>query len=146
MQVAGGLPHRPLAAPVVAGRGGGVAVTSELLHRGEVAYSIQQVAHEGLPEIVGGDLLYLRLPVAPLDHLVDGLVRERCLLLAVGVRVLHQAVLPYGQEERLFGIALAPYLQPSGEQEVRSALGVDSPLLVALAPDAHRSLIGVVVR
>ena len=75
---------------------------------------------EGLPEIVGGYLLYLRLPVAPLDHLVDGLVRERGLLLAVGVRVLHLSVLPYGQEEGLVGIALAPELEPARESR-RSA-------------------------
>src|SRR5215210_1039703 len=146
MQVARRLPHGPLASPVVAGSRRRVGVASELLHRREVTYGVQQVAHEGLAEVVGGDLLYLRLLVAPLDHLVDGLVRKRGLLLAVGVRVPHLSVLPYGQEEGLVGLALAPELQPSREEQLGASFGVDSPLLVALPADAHRPLFGVVVR
>src|SRR5215218_9900794 len=92
-----------------------VGVARELLHRGEVAYGVQQVAHEGLAEVVWGDLPYLRLPVAPLDHLVDGLVRERSLLLAAEIEVLDLSILPDGQEERLFRFALAPEPEPGGE-------------------------------
>jgi hypothetical protein len=82
-------------------------VAGELLDRGEVANGVQEVPDEGLPEIVGRDLLYLRLPVTPLDHLVARLVRERGLLLAVGILMLYLAVLPHGQEERLLLFALA---------------------------------------
>src|SRR5215212_8762047 len=99
VQVARRLPHRPLAAPVVAGRGRRVGVPRELLDRREVAYGVEEVPDEGLAEVVGRDLLYLGLPVAPLDRLVDGLVRERGLLLAVGVGVQDPPVLPHGQEE-----------------------------------------------
>src|SRR5918995_1182241 len=76
VQVARRLSHRPLAATVVAGGRSGIGVSRELLDRREVAYGVQEVPDEGLPEIVGGDLLYLGLPVAPLDHLVDRLVRK----------------------------------------------------------------------
>src|SRR5918995_95778 len=59
--------------------------------------------------------------------------------------MLHQAVLPDGQEEWLLGFTLAPELKPSGEEQIRAAFGVDLPLLVALTLDADRPLFGVVV-
>ena len=62
------LPHRPLSSSVVAGRGRRVRMARELLHRGEVAYSVQEVPDEGLAEVVGRDLLDLGLPVASLDQ------------------------------------------------------------------------------
>src|SRR5215212_5323299 len=99
VQVVRRLPHGPLASTVVSGCGGGVGVSAELLHRGEVAYGVKEVPDEGLAEVVGRDLLYLGLPVAPLDRLVDCLVRERGLLLAVGVGVQDPPVLPHGREE-----------------------------------------------
>jgi hypothetical protein len=48
MQVARSLPHRPLAPTVVAGGRRRVGVPRELLHRGEVAYGVQEVADEGV--------------------------------------------------------------------------------------------------
>jgi hypothetical protein len=48
VQVARGLPHRLLSAPIVAGRGGWVRMPRKLLHRREVAYGVQEVAHEGV--------------------------------------------------------------------------------------------------
>lgn len=53
VQVARRLPHRPLAAPVVAGGRCGVGVAGELLDRGEVAYGVKEVPDEGLAEVVG---------------------------------------------------------------------------------------------
>src|SRR5215203_253808 len=53
MQVARRLPHRPLSPPVVASSRRRVGVAGELLHRREVAYGVQQVAYEGLAEVVG---------------------------------------------------------------------------------------------
>ena len=47
------LPHRLLAPAFVAGRGVGIGVPRELMHRREVAYGVQQVVQERLPEIVG---------------------------------------------------------------------------------------------
>lgn len=46
-----------LPAPVVAGSRSRVGVTGELLGRGEVTYGIQQVADEGLAEVVGESFL-----------------------------------------------------------------------------------------
>jgi hypothetical protein len=48
MQVAGRLPHRPLAPPVVAGRRRRVGVPRKLLYRREIAYGVQEVADEGV--------------------------------------------------------------------------------------------------
>jgi hypothetical protein len=100
VQVAGGLPHHPLAATVVAGRGRGALRPRDLLHRRGLADGVEQLADEGFPEIVGRDLLYLRLLVEPLERLVDRLIRERVLLLALGVAVLHLTDLPHGQTVR----------------------------------------------
>ena len=49
----GGLPHRPLAAAVVASGRGGIGVAGELPHRREVAYGVEEVPDEGLAEVVG---------------------------------------------------------------------------------------------